>query len=155
MGRVVVQLGWLEVTAVHDETASAVIRLSRGEMLKGDHVLPRRMRSAEVPIGDRVDVDGVLAYTPNKRVQMGGGDVIYLNRGTHQGLAVGSPVEVYEKRGKAWDKVREEDRKLPDRVLAKAIVVDAYDDTSVAVVTHSNTELGRGMAFRGSDTITP
>jgi hypothetical protein len=155
MGRVTKQLGWLEVTAVHDESASAIIRLSRSEIMKGDHLMPRRARSAEIPLGDRVSVEGVIAYTPDKRVQMGSGDVVYLNRGAHQGLVVGSPVEVYENRGKAWDAVRKQNRALADRVLAKAIVVDAYDDTAVAVVTHTTVELNRGFKFRGSDSIRP
>jgi len=155
LGRVTIQLGWLEITSVGDESAIGVIRLSRGEMLRGDHVMPRRTRSAEIPIMDNPNIEGVIAYTPSKRVQMGSGDVLYLNRGTSQGLVVGSPVEVYETRGKAFDEVRKESRALADRVLAKAIVVDAYDDTSVAVVTHTNTELNRGFKFRGSDSIAP
>jgi LysM domain len=155
MGRVTIQLGWMEVTEVHEETASGIIRLSRREMLRGDHVMPRRMRSAEIPIGDRVEVDGVVAFTPDKRVQMGSGDVLYLNRGSRQGLVVGSPVELFEERGDGWDAVREEDRALADRVLAKAIVVDAYDDTAVAVVTTAQTDLTRGNRFRGSDSIKP
>jgi hypothetical protein len=155
MGRVTEQLGWLEVTSVHDESASAMIRLSRSDIVRGDHLMPRRMRSAEIPIGERVNIEGAIAYTPSKRVQMGSGDVLYLNRGSHQGLAVGSPVEVYETRGEGWDAVRKENRALADRVLAKAIVVDAYDETAVAVVTHTTTELNRGMKVRGSESIRP
>jgi hypothetical protein len=155
MGRLTMQLGWLEVTDVHDESATAVIRLSRSEILKGDHVMPRRARTAEVPIGDRVEIEGVIAHTPSKRVQMGSGDVVYLNRGSSQGLVIGSPVEVYTTRGEAWDAVREENRALPDRVVAKAIVVDAYENTAVAVVTHATVELNRGFNFRGSDSIEP
>jgi hypothetical protein len=33
--------------------------------------------------------------------------------------------------------------------------VDVYDDTSVAVVTHTTEELNRGDSFRGSDSIQP
>lgn len=155
MGRLTVQLGWLEVKEVHDESATAEIRLSRGEITKGDHVMPRRARSVEIPIGDAVDVEGVVAYMPNKRAQMGGGDVIYLNRGSRDGLVLGSPVEIYAERGEAWDAVRHENRALADKVLGKAIVVDAYDHTAVAVVTHASTELNRGMPFRGSASIRP
>jgi len=155
MGKITVQLGWLEITSVSEESAIGVIRLSRSEILRGDHVMPRRMRSADIPIGDKPQVEGVIAHTPNKRVQMGQGDVIYLNRGTSEGLEVGSPVEVYEARDMAFDSVRKEQRALADRVLAKAIVVDVYDRTAVAVVTHTNTELNRGFKFRGSDSIAP
>jgi hypothetical protein len=155
LGRVTMELGWLEVTAVHDQTATAIIRLSRSEIEKGDHVMPRRARNADVTIGDRVEVDGVVAFTPDKRMQMGSGDVVYLNRGSRDGLVVGSPIEVYAARGKVRDGVRKEDRKLADRSLAKGLVVDAYDHTAVAVMTHVTTEINRGMKFRGSDSLNP
>ncbi len=151
LGRVTEQLGWLEVTAVHEEAATAVIRLSRSDIMKGDHVMPRRQRNPDIAVGARPNVEGVIAYTPGHRLQMGSGDVLYLNRGTRQGLSVGSPVEVYASAGEAYDMVRKEERALPDRVLAKLIVVDAYDDTAVAVVTHTDVELNRGYRFRGSE----
>jgi hypothetical protein len=40
-------------------------------------------------------------------------------------------------------------------VVAKLLVVDVYDDTSVAVVTHTTEELNRGDHFRGADSIEP
>jgi len=97
----------------------------------------------------------VIAHTPNSRMQMGSGDVVYLNRGSRQGVSVGSPLEVYETVGEKWDAIRKEDRALPDQVLAKLIVVDAYEDASVAVVTHTTSELNRGFKVRGSDSIRP
>jgi hypothetical protein len=52
---------------------------------------------------------------------MGSGDVVPEPR-LEPGLVIGSPVEIYTTRGEAWDEVREENRALPDRVVAKAIV---------------------------------
>ena len=151
LGRVTEQLGWMEITKVSDESALGVIRMSHSDIAKGDHVMPRRLRNAEIPIGDRVEVEGMLAYTPDKRVQMGQGDVLYLNRGTRQGIRVGSPLEVFKPMGERRDAVRKEMRALPDHVVAKLIVVEAHDETSVAVVTHTSVELTRGLSFRGSD----
>lgn len=153
LGRVTEQLGWMEITKVSDESAIGVIRMSDNDIEKGDHVMPRRLRNADIPIGDRVDVEGMVAYTPDKRVQMGQGDVLYLNRGTRQGVAVGSPLEVFKSLGERRDAVRKEMRALPDEVVAKLIVIEAHDDTSVAVVTITKTELNRGLNFRGSDSI--
>ncbi len=155
LGRATLQLGWMEVTEVNEESASGIIRMSRREMLKGDHVMPRRMRDANIPIGDRVAVDGVVAFTPDKRAQMSDGDVVYLNRGARAGLVLGSPIEFYETRPDSWDPVRKENRALPDRVIAKAIVVDAYDDSAVVVITNARTDILRGFKFRGSDSLNP
>jgi hypothetical protein len=155
LGHHTLQLGWLEITEVHEASATGVIRLSRHEMYRGDHVMPRRARSIDVPVGPRIDVDARIAYTPSARTQVGGGDVVYLNRGTGQGVSVGSPLEVYESMGEKWDAIRKERRELPDQVLAKLIVIDSYDNASVAVVTHAKTELNRGFKVRGSDSIRP
>ncbi len=155
IGRVTEQLGWLEVTVVHKESATAIVRKSRSEIVRGDHVMPRRHRDPDVAIGDRTSVEGMIAWTPNHRLQMSQGDVVYLNRGSRQGLELGSPIEVYDPMGKERDTVRDEVRELPDTVIGKGIVVDLYDDTAVAVVTHATVELMRGYRFRGSDSIAP
>jgi hypothetical protein len=155
LGHLTMQLGWMEITEVHEESATGVIRLSRREMYRGDHVMPRRVRNIDIAVGSRANVEGAIAHTPDSRRQMGSGDVVYLNRGTRQGLSVGSPLEVYESLGERWDAIRKEKRALPDQVLAKLLVVDAYDDASVAVVTYTTGEINRGFKVRGSDSIRP
>lgn len=155
LGHVTKQLGWLVVTEVHEQAATGMIRMSRSEILRGDHVMPRRQRNMDIPIGGRVNVEGVLVHTPNKRMQMGSGDIVYLNRGAQQGIAVGTPLEVYERMGKGYDTARKQDRALADHVIAKLIVVETRDETAVAVVTHTEAELARGALFRGSDSIRP
>ncbi|MBM4384855.1 MAG: LysM peptidoglycan-binding domain-containing protein [Deltaproteobacteria bacterium] len=54
LGHVTLQLGWLEITEVHEQSATGVIRLSRSEMYRGDHVMPRRVRSIDIAVGPRV-----------------------------------------------------------------------------------------------------
>jgi hypothetical protein len=149
------ELGWLEVKEVHEEVSTATIRMSRGEIARGDHLVPRMLRSPDVEIATRPDVEGLIWYTPSKRYDVAGGDVVYLNRGTNDGLAVGSPLEVYRPMRDALDPVQDEMKKLPDHVVAKLLVVKAKDETAVAVVTHAKTEIGRGDRFRGSDSIRP
>jgi hypothetical protein len=146
-------LGWLEVNEVHEESATAIIRMSRSEARRGDYLLPRPTRTASIPIGPKPDVDGRIIHTPEKRTEMALTDVVYLDRGTADGLAVGSPLEVFRPIGKEFDELRGEERALPDEVVAKLIVVQAAPDASVAVVTHARKEINRGDVFRGSDSI--
>jgi hypothetical protein len=155
IGHSTLELGWLEVTEVHDDTATAVIRMSTDDIMRGDHIHPRVAPPSEIPVLAKPEVEGRILFTPNRRTEMAEHDVVYLDRGTEDGLAVGSPLEIYEQLGEGEDKVRERTVGLPDLVIAKLIVVDAGPENAVAIVTHSTHELGRGDHFRGSDSIHP
>jgi hypothetical protein len=151
------QLGWLEVVAVHPESASAVIRLSTSEVRRGDRLLPRTKPQAEIQVRSAPAVEGHVVFTPDSRLNMAGADVVYLDRGARDGLEVGSPLEIYrplgEGDGVGVDAARGEEVRLPDAVVAKLLVVAARDHTAVAVVTHAVEELNRGDRFRGTDSI--
>jgi nucleoid-associated protein YgaU len=153
------QLGWLEVTRVDEESARAIIRMSRYEIERGDHLLPRRIRSADIPIqASPGPLEGRIVHTPDRRLQMSQSEVVYLDRGSKDGLVVGAPIEVYRslgEHGSAVDLAQKQERRIPDHVVAKLVVVDVYDDTAVAVVTHTTEELSRGDHFRGADSIAP
>jgi len=153
------QLGWLVVTRVDEESSRAVIRVSRSEIQRGDHLLPRRVHSADIPIGGSPGpVEGRIVHTPDRRLQMSQTDIVYLDRGTRDGISIGSPLEIYRPlgdHGKSIDSAQNQERRIADHVVAKLLVVDVYDDTAVAVVTHTTEELNRGDSFRGSDSIQP
>jgi len=147
--------GWLEVTEVHPESSWAIIRLSRSEITRGDKLLPRRPRSADIEIGPMPQIDGAVIFTPARRLEMGSTDVVFLNKGRQHGLALGSPLEIYRPLGEARDVEKREDVDLPDRIVAKLVVVDLADESAVAVVTHTITELSRGDRFRGTADMSP
>jgi len=153
------QLGWLEVTEVDEESSRAIIRHSRSEIQRGDQLLPRRVRSTEIPVGGTPGpVEGRVVHTPDKRIEMAQRDVVYLDRGSRHGLAVGSPLEIYRtlgENGMAYDEAQDAMRRVPDHVVAKLLVVDVYDDTCVALVMHTTEELNRGDHFRGAESIKP
>jgi hypothetical protein len=153
------QLGWLEVTRVDEESSRAIIRMSRYEIERGDHLLPRRVRSMDIPLAASPGpLEGRVVHTPDRRLQMSQSEVVYLDRGSKDGLVVGAPIEIYRSlgdHGSAVDLVQKQERRIPDHVVAKLLVVDVYDDTAVAVVTHTTEELNRGDHFRGSDSIKP
>jgi hypothetical protein len=80
---------------------------------------------------------------------MGMQDFVYLNRGTLDGLEVGSPLEVYRAGYAARETTRDENVAVPPRAIAKLIVVRAEEQTAVAMVTTTETELALGDQFRG------
>lgn len=152
-GYVTDELGWLEVTSVHDQTSLARVRRSFDPILRGDHIRPYHETKPDIAVGPRPNVEGHLVYTDAGRVELGQGDVVFLNRGSRDGLAVGSPLEVYRAGGHAVDHVRHKRVKVLDTVVAKLLVVRANPDDAVAVVTHSKTVVRAGDLFRGAKSI--
>ena len=143
-------LGWLEVKEVHPETALAEIRQSISEIAIGDRLIPREEPLVEVPVQSTPnDVDGKISFFPNSRVLMGMADFVYLNRGSLDGLEVGSPLEVYRDARLASEVVRQEQVRVPERVVAKLLVVRTRPESAVAVVTRTDEELTLGDRFRG------
>jgi hypothetical protein len=153
VGHATIALGWLEVREVHPESSTGIIRVSRGEIRRGDRLLPRERPASEIAIGARPEIEGRVVYTWADRMEMGGNDLVYLNRGADSGLEVGSPLEVYRAVGTGVDEAKDEVRQLPDHVIARMLVVATTPRTATAVVTHSASEIEEGDHFRGSDTI--
>jgi hypothetical protein len=143
-------LGWLEVQELHSDTSSAVIKMSASEIMLGDRIIPRLPTLRDVEVGPSPQgVDGRISFFPASRVVMGANDYVYLNRGELDGLAVGSPLEVYRHGWKAPEVARHARVDVPNRVIARLLVVRAQPETAVALITHSETELEVGDYFRG------
>jgi LysM domain len=143
-------VGWAKVGETSPETSLAKIRMSTGEIEVGDRVMPREPLPAEIDVKPTPgDVDGKITFFPGHRVVIGFNDFVYLNRGTLDGLEVGSPLEVYRASYQANEPTRDEKVAVPARVIAKMLVVRAEEQTAVALVTTTSTELELGDHFRG------
>ncbi len=81
---------------------------------------------------------------------MGQVDYVYLNRGTLDGLEVGSPLEVFRASYDGTESARGEKVLVPARVVAHLLVVKAEPETSVAFVAQTDVELELGDTFRGA-----
>jgi len=142
-------LGWIEITAVHGDSSSAVIRSSRSEMQRGNQVIDRQTVPAEIVLtAAPPDLEARIVFTPMNRTQMQQLDYVYLNRGTIDGLVAGAEVEVFESGAPAPDRVRGKVVRTPDRRVADLIIVSAQPTTSVGFVKHAKRELNIGDSVR-------
>jgi hypothetical protein len=150
LGHHVRTMGWLEVVEVHGESSLATIGLSMEDIWVGDKLLPRRPESIDITIQQSPeDVSGEIVFFPQRRVLIGLMDFVYLNRGSLDGLETGSPLEVVRGGEMVREEVRRTQVEIPERVVARLLVVDAQPDTAVAVVAESETDLLVGDTFRG------
>jgi len=143
------KLGWLEVTKVGPESSEAMIRVASAEMQRGDRLIPRIEPALEVPVRSAMtSVEGQIALLPNLRTITAQRDVIFLNRGTDDGLEVGAAVEIYRAGAVVKDRETRSQHTLPDEVVANLIVVSAQPESAVAIATHATVELTLGDTFR-------
>jgi hypothetical protein len=150
LGYHVDMLGWVRVEETFPETSRASIRMSTGEIEIGDRVMPRQALPNEIEVRPVPEgVEGKITFFPMRRVLLGWSDFVYLNRGTLDGLEVGSPLEVFRASSEALEVTRDEQVEVPDRVIATMLVVRAEEETAVALVTKAETELSLGDRFRG------
>lgn len=144
-------LGWLEVTEPADEASVAEIRLSGAEIEVGDRLMRKEPPQLDIAIAPSpTGVEGRISFFPNSRTLMGTQDFVYLNRGSEDGLVVGSPLEVYRDGFTAHEPARDENVRVPARVVAQLLVLRAQPNSAVAVVRHTQEELALGDRFRGA-----
>ncbi len=142
-------LGWMVVRRVEGESAVAEVRMSNSEMRRGDLAIPRIILPVEVGIRTTPEgIDGQIVFLPNSRTTMGGGDHVYLNRGSLHGFEVGSHVEVFTPGRLTRDRATGARVMTPDRIDAQVVLVEVKPSTSVGFVVRAARELSRGGHIR-------
>ncbi|MDG2335566.1 MAG: LysM domain-containing protein [Myxococcota bacterium] len=143
-------LGWLVVREVEGDTATAEIRMSRSEIERGDRLIPRIAPPSEVEVTFTPEAaEANIVFIPEGRAHVADGDFVYLNRGSLDGLRVGSELEVYKPGGARNERVRGVRVTTPDRSDATLVAIEVGDHTAVAYVTGSRRPLEVGDRVRG------
>jgi len=142
-------LGWLVVREVEGDSATAEIRISRSEIVRGDRMIPRVVPAAEVEVMFTPGAaEGNIVFIPEGRTHVAEGDYVYLNRGYSDGLDLGSKMEVYQPGSLRDERVKAKQVMTPDRSEATLVVVEIKPSTSVAYVTGSRRALEVGDRVR-------
>jgi hypothetical protein len=108
---------------------------------------PAALRLESTP----ASVRGEIVHMVGERVVSAGMDVVYLDRGSEAGLAVGSALEVVRPGGMLYDSVRERSVKVPDTIIGQMVVLSTKPSSAAAYVLHATTDLARGDFYRGAE----
>jgi len=155
IGTFVEPLGWAVVTATAPDASKAVIEGAIDEIHAGDLLL-----RSEDGMGDPAvielqptpsSVTGAIALLPTHRVVAGGRDVVYLNRGARHGLERGSALHVIRIGGQIYDERKGRNVRVPDTVIAGAVVLAAEAESSAALITEARDEVQLGDFVRGAE----
>jgi hypothetical protein len=142
-------LGWLVVREVEGDSATAEIRISRSEIVRGDRMIPRVFPRGEVEVKSTPGAaEGNIVFIPEDRSQVADGDYVYINRGSSDGLDLGSELEVFSPGSLHNERVESKQVMTPDRTDASLVIVEVKPQTAVAYVVGSRRELEVGDRVR-------
>jgi hypothetical protein len=151
LGYVVEVLGKGEIGEVHSEASFLDVVTAYAEIQPGDRIT----RYAEEPQSIRevfsdADVEGTIVANEPYRLRTGRGDLVILDKGTEDGVAVGRRFSVYRAGREVRDPLTETPILVPDDVVGEAFVVKSSTRASLALVTNATTELVIGDRFRNA-----
>jgi hypothetical protein len=139
----IAEKGQLRVIQVMDHTSRCRIIRSYDVIIRGDLVTPYKPLPETITMNPAPrDVDGMILAGEADRIEFGREDLVYLDRGTRQGLDVGSRLAVYRE-GDGLSGYPK-DRDLPPDVLGEAVVIRASDEGSTALLTRSKAPIHVG-----------
>ena len=174
IGQLYMDLGWVEVTGVHETTATALVQEACEGLNAGDVLIPFENRPVPeykpsvtfdrfAPMQSRGDA--TLMMGKDFGSAFGQGDVVYINLGTSQGVKAGDYFRVYRyASGTIYEGYRKAGqgqsrhlrgmpygyeipimrKDLPREVLGEAFVVRVDGNASTALVTLSLGEMHAG-----------
>ncbi|TDG15797.1 LysM domain-containing protein [Seongchinamella unica] len=123
----------LEINRVTEEVRIADRLLPQEERVL-DATFQPRAPEAQIEGGYMIAVDGGVT-------QIGTTDIVVLNKGLRDGLEVGHVLAVYQSGDLVFDKVAEENIRLPDVRAGLAMVFETFEKASYALILKSNRPL--------------
>ena len=139
-------IGNAKLLSANDEevTELEITRINE-EVRHGDRLLPMEERILDAsfhPRAPEVDIEGGLMIAVDGGVtQIGSTDIVVLNKGKRDGLEIGHVLAVYQAGELVFDKVTESNVQLPDKRAGLAMVFEAFEKASYAIVLKSSRPL--------------
>ncbi|KZX58134.1 peptidoglycan-binding protein [Halioglobus sp. HI00S01] len=112
------------------------------EVRNGDRLLPLEEKVLDAtfqPRAPEVEIkDGYMVAVDGGVTQIGTTDIVVLNKGERDGLEIGHVLAIYQTGELVFDKVAQENVRLPDSRAGLAMVFEVFDKASYAIVLKSN-----------------
>lgn len=137
LGREATYIGLGQAVAQDDDIATMYISSSREEARIGDRILPteeRRVESTFFPSPAPDGMNGQIISVFGGVTQVGQYDVVVVNRGEREGVAVGNVMAIYKRGALARDRVANETIRLPSERAGLMMIFRTFEKLSYALV---------------------
>lgn len=137
LGREATYIGLGQAVAQENDIATMLMTDTREEVQIGDRVLPteeRRVDSTFFPSAPDLDINGEIISVFGGVSQVGQFDVVVINRGEREGMAIGNVLAIYKKGAVARDRVANETIRLPSERAGLLMVFRTFEKLSYGLV---------------------
>jgi nucleoid-associated protein YgaU len=137
LGREATYIGMGTAVAQDGDVATMAVASTREEVQIGDRVLPteeRRVDSSFFPSAPDAETRGQIISVFSGVTQVGQYDVVVINRGEREGIAVGNVLAIYKRGALARDRIANETIRLPSERAGLMMVFRTFDKLSYALV---------------------
>jgi hypothetical protein len=133
------------VSSNRDDVTQLTITRIAEEVMDGDRLLPQEERILDASFHpkapDQVIEGGVMIAVEGGLTQIGDMSIVVINRGKREGLQIGDVLAVYQAGKHIFDKVSQSNVVLPDTRAGLAMVFEAYEKVSYAVILKTSRPL--------------
>ncbi len=140
-------VGEARILHIEDDIATAVLRRTYAEVLRGDYVAVQQPIQVELEVGTpEGSLDGVIVARLHEieTDTSSTGEVVFIDRGRADGVRVGDSFFVIERRDEYVDR-HKQDPRLPPSVVARIVVVRVDEGSSTAVVVQASRVVSTGL----------
>lgn len=137
LGQQATDIGAAQIVALDGDVSTVDITAAREEVRRGDRLLPteeRRLDATFFPSSPETPVVGRIIAVSGGVANVGQWDVVVINRGARDGLAVGHVLAVHGRGELARDVVNNERVRLPSERAGLMMVFRTFDRLSYGLV---------------------
>ncbi len=144
-GYLVEDLGTVRIVAINEEVATGEIDKAYQEIERGARLRPYQPGSASIALKRATTaLTGTLIEAHDGKIALSQYDIVYLDRGSEDGLQVGNLLNVTRPRDASALGLNTSGLKLPDVLLGTAVVIETHPHTASALVLKVAEPLYRG-----------
>jgi len=148
IGNLVKVLGDLKITAINGKIATGEIINSYDYITKGDRLDSYAETEIALIPSDEISspggINGYIVESMEIKVANAQMDVVYLDKGSRDGLKVGDRLKVVSHGGKGVVPSTGKETGLPDQVIGEVQILSLHEDTSTAWIIKSSKDIKRG-----------
>jgi nucleoid-associated protein YgaU len=144
LGIQAIDIGSGKMRALEGEIATLLMTRTTEEVRVGDRLLSEEQRAVDstfYPSAPSVEVNAQIIAVEGGVTQVGKMDVVVINRGAREGMAVGNVLAVYKRGGTVKDRVKGDMVTLPDERAGLVMVFRTFEKLSLGLVLEADRPL--------------
>jgi nucleoid-associated protein YgaU len=147
LGVYAADIGAAKMRSLDNDIATLLMTRSNEEVRLGDRLLLDEGRSIEsnfVPSSPSSEIEGEIIFVEGGVTQVGKMDVVLINKGSREDLAVGNVLAINKRGAEVRDRVRGDKVRLPDERAGLVMVFRTFEKLSLGLVLEAERPLSVG-----------